>query len=233
MALSLLKILEPFWLFNFHLFQASPNPLPQSRRGLFSPKPALSLVALVASCPAPESRAELTFLMFFDFFWICVASSNPPRLGSALGFHIWLFWLFWCIFLTFLCLLPFNWLFLICFDVFHFWFFYFWFVVDFSSNPPRPGATHLTFFDCFFTGFILFSAFFWLFQLIFLWGFLPAQPRMPQPACSLPELDLNLTPVPGASRSQPKAWPWQQPAPKFEQQLAWGWRDPGTVAGAG
>ena len=65
MAFSLLKILEPFWLFNFHLFQpqASPNPLPQSRRtptqpqplsqGLFSPKPALSLVALVAT---PESQ---------------------------------------------------------------------------------------------------------------------------------------------------------------------------------
>ena len=33
MAFSLLQILEPFWLFNFHLFQpqASPNPLPQSR----------------------------------------------------------------------------------------------------------------------------------------------------------------------------------------------------------
>ena len=51
-----IKILEPFWLFNFHLFQpqASPNPLPQSRRiptqpqplsqGLFSPKPAAAQI---------------------------------------------------------------------------------------------------------------------------------------------------------------------------------------------
>ena len=56
MAFSLLKILEPFWLFNFHLFQpqASPNPLPQSRRipaqpqplsqGLFSLKPAAAQI---------------------------------------------------------------------------------------------------------------------------------------------------------------------------------------------
>ena len=56
MAFSLFKILEPFWLFNFHLFQpqASPNPLPQSRRiptqpqplsqGLFSPKPAAAQI---------------------------------------------------------------------------------------------------------------------------------------------------------------------------------------------
>ena len=41
MAFSLLKILEPFWLFNFHLFQpqASPNPLPQSRRIPTQPQP--------------------------------------------------------------------------------------------------------------------------------------------------------------------------------------------------
>ena len=53
---SIKDSLEPFWLFNFHLFQpqASPNPLPQSRRiptqpqplsqGLFSPKPAAAQI---------------------------------------------------------------------------------------------------------------------------------------------------------------------------------------------
>ena len=56
MAFSLLKILEPFWLFNFHLFQpqASPNPLPQSRR---IPSPS--------HCPRVSSAPSQLLLKFW------------------------------------------------------------------------------------------------------------------------------------------------------------------------
>ena len=57
MAFSLLKILEPFWLFNFHLFQpqASPNPLPQSRRIPTQP----------SHCPRVSSAPSQLLLKFW------------------------------------------------------------------------------------------------------------------------------------------------------------------------
>ena len=84
MAFSLLKILEPFWLFNFHLFQPQP-PTPESQDPYPAPATVPGSLQPQASpvpggpgshprvpstqpCPAPESRAELTFFrLFFDF----------------------------------------------------------------------------------------------------------------------------------------------------------------------
>ena len=85
MAFSLFKILEPFWLFNFHLFQpqASPNPVPQSRRtptqpqplsqGLFSPKPA---AAQILGQVAARVQA---------LGWLRLAPGGGVRLRSSSG----------------------------------------------------------------------------------------------------------------------------------------------------
>ena len=57
MAFSLFKILEPFWLFNFHLFQpqASPNPYPRVAGSLPSP----------SHCPRVSSAPSQLLLKFW------------------------------------------------------------------------------------------------------------------------------------------------------------------------
>ena len=57
MAFSLLNFLEPFWLFNFHLFQpqASPNPYPRVAGSLSSP----------SHCPRVSSAPSQLLIKFW------------------------------------------------------------------------------------------------------------------------------------------------------------------------